>query len=64
MLFQGIYRAGLFASSEPYQALVSPWGAHPLTDRLLSSNSFEIIHDGADFTRTQKTAQLCEWPEE
>ncbi|MCG8365248.1 MAG: hypothetical protein MJA27_18200 [Pseudanabaenales cyanobacterium] len=63
MLFQGIYRAGLFASSEPYQALVSPWGTHPLTDRLLSSNSFEIIHDGADFTRTQKTAQLCEWPE-
>ena len=63
MLFQGKFRAGLLASTEPYQALVTPWGTHPLTDPLLSSNSFEFIHDGADFTRTEKTAELANWPE-
>jgi len=63
MLFQGTYRAGLFASSEPYQALVTPWSTHPLTDPLLSSDSFKVIHDGAEFTRTDKTSYLANWPE-
>jgi hypothetical protein len=63
MLFQGTYRAGLFASSEPYQALVTPWSTHPLTDPLLSSDSFSVIHDGAEFTRTEKTTYLVDWPE-
>ncbi|MGB3514473.1 MAG: hypothetical protein WBA93_35725 [Microcoleaceae cyanobacterium] len=63
MLFQGTYKAGLISSSEPYQALVTPWGTHPLTDPLVSSDAFEIIHDSADFTRTQKIAMLGNWPE-
>ncbi|MES1021817.1 hypothetical protein ABN584_02790 [Gloeocapsa sp. BRSZ] len=63
MLLQGTYRAGLLASTEPYEALVTPWGSHPLTDRLLSSNSFKVVHDGAEFTRTQKVGYLAKFPE-
>lgn len=59
MLFQETYRVGLLASSEPYQALVTPWSSHPLTDPLLSSNSFKVIHDGAEFNRTQKVGFLA-----
>ncbi len=40
MLFQGKYRAGLLASSEPYEALVTPWSTHPLTDPLLIQQLF------------------------
>jgi len=63
MLFQGTYKAGLISSTEPYQSLVIPWGTNPLTDHLVSSDAFEIIHDSADFTRTEKMAMLAEWPE-
>lgn len=63
MLFQETYRVGLLASSEPYEALVTPWSSHPLTDPLLSSNSFKIIHDGAEFNRTQKVSFLANFPE-
>ncbi|MUL35822.1 hypothetical protein BWI75_05510 [Gloeocapsopsis sp. AAB1 = 1H9] len=63
MLFQGTYRAGLLASTEPYDALVTPWVTHPLTDPLLSSNSFKLIHDGAEFNRTQKVGYLANFPE-
>jgi len=63
MLFQKTYGTGLYASSEPYEALVTPWGSHPLTDPLLSSNSFKVIHDGAEFNRTQKVGYLGNFPD-
>lgn len=31
-----------------------PWGSHPLTDRLLSSDVMRIVHDGAEADRVQK----------
>lgn len=61
MLFQKTYRGGILASTEPYDALVTPWGSHPLTDPLLSSDSFELIHDGAAFKRTEKIQELNNW---
>ncbi len=62
MLLQGGYGGGLIASTEPYQALI-PWGSNPVTDHLLSSHSFQLIHDGAAFTRIQKVAQIGDWSE-
>ena len=38
-------------------------GSNPLTDPLLASNSFFMLHDGAEFFRPQKANILLEWPE-
>lgn len=54
---------GLIASSWANPWLIIPWGSSPLTDYLLSSDSFQIIHDGAECTRTDKVSLLSEWPE-
>ena len=60
MLLQGSYASALIASSYPYIHLHLPWGSNPVTDRLLSSASFEIIHDGAAIPRIEKdTAAVC-----
>ena len=62
-LLQGQYRSGLIAASYPYAALVLPYGSNPLTDVMLSSDSFRIIHDGAAFNRLEKLRALVRWPE-
>lgn len=51
----------LIASSDTYGAL-SSWGSHPLTDPLFSSTSVRMMHDGAQFTRFDKTAYLALHP--
>lgn len=53
--------AGLIGSSEPYDALITPLGSHPITDPLLSSGAFKIIHDGAGFSRSEKIKTISEW---
>jgi hypothetical protein len=63
MLLKGGYSAGLIASSFPYQALSFPYGSNPVTDWLLSSQTFQIVHDGADFTRIEKIRELTNWQE-
>ena len=63
MLLQGGYRFGLIASTEPYSHLVLPWGSNPVTDGLLSSEGFRIVHDGAGFTRGEKIRVIADWPE-
>lgn len=52
---------GMIGSGEPYEALETPWGSHPMTDPLLSSGSFRIIHDGAGFSRSEKVKFLSDW---
>ena len=63
MLFQGGYTAGLIGSSDPYHALNLPYGSNPITDPLLSSQSFSIICDGASFSRLQKVQEIANWHE-
>jgi hypothetical protein len=63
MLLQGRYGEGLIASTEPYKSLVLPFGSNPVTDPLMSSDSFRIIHDGAAFTRSEKVREIANWPE-
>ncbi|MEJ2586682.1 MAG: hypothetical protein P8165_03705 [Deltaproteobacteria bacterium] len=60
-LFRNISGGCLVGSSHSYLNL-NPWGSHPLTDRLLSSNSFQIHHDMV-FTRMEKLRALLQWPE-
>jgi hypothetical protein len=63
MLLQGCYTAGLIGSSDPYHALNLPYGSNPITDPLLSSQAFQIICDGANFTRLQKVQAIANWQE-
>ena len=62
MLLQGGFSAGLIASSYPYSNLEMGWASNPVTDWLLSSASFQIIHDGAGFNRFEKIRAISEWP--
>jgi len=63
LLFQSAYATGLIASSNTYAFMNIPWGSNPLTDRLLFSDSFTTIHDGAAFSRLNKVKALAAWPE-
>jgi hypothetical protein len=62
MLLRGGYTVGLLPSSYTYQSLFLPWGSNPLTDPLLSSNGFQIIHDGTAFKRIEKIQELTHFP--
>lgn len=55
--------ACIVGSSEPYPHLVLPWGSNPVTDPLLGSHGFEVLHDGASHSRTMKVKAIAEWPE-
>jgi hypothetical protein len=50
----GRFKTVLVPSSAGYSDL-SPRGSHPLTDPMMSSARVRVIHDGAAFTRVQKT---------
>ncbi len=65
MMFQEEYGVGLIAGSPPYDniSVSPPWGSNPVTDWMLSSGRFRIIHDGAGFTRAQKLGAMAKWPE-
>jgi len=39
-----------------------PWGSHPLLDPLWSTESTEIVHDGCEATRVEKTALIASDP--
>jgi hypothetical protein len=62
-LFAGGFRAGLIPSSGPYDPLILPWGSNPVTDPMMGSDSFAIIHDGTAATRRDKIVALSSWPE-
>ncbi|MBC7999599.1 MAG: hypothetical protein IAF58_16730, partial [Leptolyngbya sp.] len=63
MLLSGQYSEGLIASGSSYHKLLIPWGSNPITDHLLSTKNFQIVHDGANFTRIQKREEIRGWPE-
>jgi hypothetical protein len=62
-LLKGGYSTGIIASSHAYQTLNFIYGSNPLTDRLLSSEGFEIVHDGAMYSRIEKIQAILDWPE-
>jgi hypothetical protein len=60
--FKPVAGTALLASCEPFGHLQIPWGTSPLTDHLLSSDSLRVVHDGADFSRSEKVKALSQWP--
>ncbi len=63
MLLKGRYDEGLIPGSRSYSELVVPWGSNPITDHLLSSGDFRIVHDGGAVKRGQKVREISEWKE-
>lgn len=61
MFFKKHFNEGLVASGCAYGGLVLPWGSNPITDHLLSSRTFGIVHDGASVKRVDKIRQLTQW---
>ncbi|ANQ85748.1 hypothetical protein dqs_2718 [Azoarcus olearius] len=59
--FRRVAGACLVGSSEPYDSLVIPWGSSPITDHLLGTEGFEVIHDGASHSRTEKVGVISGW---
>jgi len=55
LALEGRYGQALIASASHVGHDMTPWGTHPLTDPLLSTSRTRIIHDGAEFTRVEKT---------
>ncbi|MEU1287746.1 hypothetical protein [Kitasatospora sp. NPDC005856] len=53
LALQGVLGRCLIAASDQYSRL-PPLGSHPLLDHLWSTESLEIVHDGAEATRTDK----------
>jgi len=58
-LFTQRFNYGLIAGTEPYNYLL--WGSNPLSDPMLSSNKFKIIHDAASNTRIEKVKVISNW---
>jgi ABC-type nitrate/sulfonate/bicarbonate transport system substrate-binding protein len=61
--FAGRFAAGVVASTLPLARAATPYGTHLLTDQLLGSLRFPILHDGADSARLDKVVPLAGWPE-
>ena len=55
-LLEGEYSELIIASTYDFGHLDPPIGSHPMTDPLLGSRSLRVVHDGASFTRVEKTA--------
>lgn len=51
----------LIPSTHSFRHLL-PWGSHPLLDPLWSTEATEIIHDGCEVTRVEKTAMIARDP--
>lgn len=65
MMFEGGFDVGLISASPSYDniSVTPPWGSNPITDRMLSSDNFEIVHDGTAYCRAEKIRQIADWPE-
>ncbi len=60
--FQSAYTFGLVPSCHDWRHAHFENGSNPVTDPLLSSASYQIIHDGTRFGRIDKLRHLAEWP--
>lgn len=54
-------RTLLVGSCESYDDLIIPWGSSPISDPLLSSAGLRVIHDSAEYSRSEKAAGVADW---
>ncbi len=59
--FKKLYSTGIIAGSYTYAMSYYPHGSNPLTDLLLSSTEFGILHDGAKFIKGEKVVGISKW---
>jgi len=59
--FKSVAGTCIVGSSEPYDSLVIPCGSNPISDYLLSSDQFIVLHDGASHSRMEKVDEIAEW---
>ncbi|WP_428305402.1 hypothetical protein [Lacipirellula sp.] len=57
---EGYVGSYLMASTNSYRDLC-PDGSNSLCDQLLSSDRMEVVHDGAQFSRVEKTQRIASW---
>lgn len=63
MVLEADYAYGLVGSGYSHHNLNLPHGSNPITDVLLSSAAFTVIHDGAAVRRIDKIRALTQWQE-
>jgi hypothetical protein len=64
MLFSGRFRAGLIGQGFTYSEFcILHEGSNPLTDQLLSTDSFKVVPDGTAFDRASKIFAMRDWDE-
>jgi hypothetical protein len=62
MALSGLFRRFLVPSSGDYQLLSTyPATAEPLMDRLLSTDTLDVIHYGSTHRRVDKVAEIADW---
>ena len=59
--FKKISGTCILGSGSDYSHQHFPWGSTPISDYLLSSDSFKVMHDGSSHSRTEKIKDLSEW---
>lgn len=60
--FSDDFRFGLIGSAYSYDRTRLDHGSNPLNDPLLSSDQFQLVHDGANFGRIDKLRVIAEFP--
>jgi hypothetical protein len=60
MVLGNLFARFYIPASHQYDHLV-PDGSHPMLDHLLSTESLQIIHDGASASRVEKTIAIAGW---
>lgn len=62
--FKRVAGTCLVGSTDPYELFLGCWhlwGSNPITDHLLSSDEFDVVHDGASHNRIEKVNEIAEW---
>lgn len=60
--FSDQFDYGLIGRSEPYHALIYPWGSTPISDHHMGGDVMKIVHDGAGYSRTEKIKVVAGYP--
>jgi hypothetical protein len=59
----GSHAAGMIAASDTFARPMLGWGSNQMTDRLLGSDGFEIVHDACGVVRIDKVRALSAAPD-
>ena len=62
MVLGDLFARFYIPASYQYRNLI-PDGSHPMLDHLLSTDTMQIIHDGATASRVEKTIAIAGWPD-